>query len=337
MVDISAVILTSDIVFTMLLDCINSVQASSVAGGLNTEIIVVDNASHSRVCDWVAREFPSLTVLRFDDPVGFPTGNNAGYRISTGRYLLQLNNDTIIHGPALRLMVDFMEAHPDAGALGPRLMNADGTLQIGYYARSFPTVVYDAFHLFWVNRLFRNNPSLRHQMLLNEEDVTREVDQPAGASLFYRREVLFSIGLLDEDYTFAFDDVDVCFRIWRAGWKIFYLKDAEVTHFGGVTLGKSTAKMTHFYLNGLLTFYKKNRDTPASLLMRFLVLVSILFRIPVILVVTYIVGKRRWRGNAGIYLHYLLIVSRSLFVGYRPQILPTVQPTIIGKSNDRIV
>lgn len=337
MVDISAVILTTDIDLEMLGECIASVQDSSSSGDITTEIFVVDNASKTRVSDWVASHFPDVTVLRFDSTVSFSAGNNAGYRLSHGRYLLQLNNDTKIHGNALRLMVDFMDAHLDAGALGPRLMNADGTLQVGYYARAFPTFTYDFFHLFWINRAFPNNPSLRNQMLLGDPDVTREVDEPAGASLFYRREVLFSINLLDNDYSFAFDDVDTCFRIRRAGWKIFYLKEAEVTHYGGASLGKSPADMTSYYLNGLLTFYRKNRSGPISFLMRLTVIAAILFRIPIIFVVTYIMGKKRWRGNISSYLRSLPLVISSLATGWTAQTFPVIEPEMVAHGSLRDV
>jgi GT2 family glycosyltransferase len=330
-VDISVIVLTTDIEQDMLRECLDSVLASSQNGKLSTEIVLVDNASRSRVCDWVAHEFPLITVLRFESSVGFSTGNNAGYRISKGRYLLQLNNDTVIHPAALRTMVDFLDAHPDTGAVGPRLVNPDGTLQIGYYARAFPTITYNAFHLFWIHRLLPNNPSFRRQMLLDEPDVTREVDQPAGASLLYRRDVLFSLGLLDEDYIFAFDDVDVCSRIKRAGWTIYYVAEATVTHYGGASLNKSTAEMTHYYLNGLLTYYQKNSSTPTFFIMRLIVIAAILFRIPVIFLVTYGMGKKRWRGNIQNYLRFLLVVIRSLISGYSPHVLPRLTPTLIAQ------
>lgn len=327
--DISAIILTTDIDRPMLRDCIASVVASSLAGNVSTEIILVDNASQSRICDWAAHEFPSITILRFESSVGFSTGNNAGYRIATGRYLLQLNNDTVVHPPALRKMVDFLDGHPDTAALGPRLINPDGTLQIGYYARSFPTITYNTFHLFWINRVISNNPSFRRQMLLDEPDITREVDQPAGAALFYRREVLFALGLLDEDYTFAFDDVDICTRIKQTGAKIFYLADAEITHYGGASLSKSTADMTHYYLNGLLTYYRKNRSPFSFFVMRIIVIAAILFRIPIIFIATYLLGKKRWKGNIRSYLSFLRVILRSFFTAFRPQLFPKAELTIV--------
>jgi GT2 family glycosyltransferase len=327
------VVLTGDIEPDMLRECLASAIASSQAGGVVAEIILVDDASHTRVCDWVAQEFPSIVVLRFESPVGFSTGNNAGYRISKGRYLLQLNNDTVVHATALRRMVDFLDAHPEAGALGPRLENPDGTLQTGYYARAFPTLAYDALHLFWIHRLLPNNASIRYQMLLDQSDVTREVDQPAGASLFYRRDVLFSLDLLDEDYTFAFDDVDVCSRIKQAGWKIYYVAEAEVTHYGGVSLSKSTADMTDYYLNGLLTFYQKNRSPATFLAMRFIVIAAICFRIPVIFVAAYTFQKKQWRGNIVRYVRYLAIVLRSLVKGYHPQRFPSAVPIRINQAD----
>jgi GT2 family glycosyltransferase len=168
-------------------------------------------------------------------------------------------------------------------------------------------------------------------MLLDEPDVTREVDQPAGASLLYRREVLFSLGLLDEDYIFAFDDVDICSRIKQAGWKIYYVAQAEVTHYGGASLSKSTADMTHYYLNGLLTYYQKRRPASSFLLIRLVVIAAILFRIPVIFAVTYVMGKKRWRGNIRNYLRFLLVVLRSFITGFRPQVLPRAIPTFIAQ------
>lgn len=341
--DLSVVVITGGIGVDrkMLTACLDSVKTSCTHAGLSFEIIVIDNDCAPPLADWLPAQCAGVGILRFSPQVGFCRGNNAGYLRSRGRYLLQLNDDTELDIHAVSEVLRVFESHPAAGAVGPRLVNPDGSLQLGYYARTFPTMLDHLFQLFWINRLLPMNPVLqKHYLMAEDPDALREVDQPAGAALFYRREVLFTVGLLDEDYYFAMDDVDICTRIWERGWKIYYAPLARVVHYGGTGLRQSTF-LSQSWLNGLLCFYRKNRSGPAFTWFRIMLIMAILFRMPLVTAVDlaqWIAGRKRGRSRG--YANTLLRVLKSFVTpwqapawpGHDPQVVTQGEPYITRKE-----
>jgi hypothetical protein len=319
--DLSVAIITGLIDDDMLRQCLASVfQACSIVSP-DTEVLLIDNASHSHLDSWVLREFPAVTLIKFAEPVGFCTGNNAAFRRARGRYILQLNDDTRVYPDALAQMVAFMDAHPEAGAVGPRLLNPDGSLQVGYYARTFPRFIDTLCSLFWVNRVFPRNRFLRRHFQMDANvDAVREVEQPAGASLLYRRTALSGVGWLDENFTFAFDDVDVCLRLWKGGWKTYYLPSARVVHYGGVSLTLSSSSMPDRWFNGLLCFYRKHKSRWEYLLLRIVLTLAVLARVPVVLLMSCWppnVEKYHLKGQVKVYSRQLRSILLSFFRPYK--------------------
>jgi GT2 family glycosyltransferase len=165
-------------------------------------------------------------------------------------------------------MVAFMDTHPDAGACGPKLLNPDRTLQ--RTANRFPTLAYGIFEAAGVNWRMPNNP-VRQRNIYAEWDrsTVRAVDAVSGAALMVRRETIENTGLLDEAFFLYSEEVDWCYRMHKQGWKVYYLPDAQIVHFGGQsTTTRAPQKYQEIRWQSFLYYYKKHFGTAAYLVLR---------------------------------------------------------------------
>lgn len=225
MTDLSIVIVSWN-VRQALHGCLDSVLGQETK--LALQVFVVDNASSDGSAEMVRRDFPAVQLIRNGENSGFAKASNQGIREARGRYILILNPDTIVRRCALELMVSYADSHPDVGALGPMLLTENG--QIDYRgARRFPTLRSELLRrLRLVHPVFGDNA-----MMDWDHRTSREVEALSGACMLVRREVIANAGMLDEGFFLFGEDVDWCFRIRRAGWRVFYLAAAEVVHLGG--------------------------------------------------------------------------------------------------------
>jgi GT2 family glycosyltransferase len=188
-------------------------------GNLEVEILVVDNASGDRSAEMVAEQFPQVRLHRSPKNLGFPGGNNVGYRLSRGRYFLLLNSDTVVAPGAFAELVRFADANPQAGIVGPRVLNPDGSLQMS--CRRFPTLGAGLFRNTPLGRLFPKNRFTRDYLMTDwDHHVERPVDWVSGCCLLARRQMVEEIGLLDEGYFMYCEDVDWAYRAGQAGWQV---------------------------------------------------------------------------------------------------------------------
>jgi len=197
------------------------------------EVIVVDNASSDGSVEMVRAEFPQVRLMANEENLGFTRANNQGIAASRGRYVLLLNPDTEVLGDALGAMVDYMDVHPDVGALGPMLLNPDGSVQSS--RRRFPTLataLLESTVFQW--ELSRDNRILRRYYILDRpDDEVQEVDWVTGACILMRREAIEEVGPLDEGFFMYSEELDWCRRARERGWKVVYLPTARVVHYGG--------------------------------------------------------------------------------------------------------
>lgn len=212
-------------------NCLRSIIANPPLG--DYEIIVVDNSSTDGSLEMLHADFPKVTVIENLANLGFTAPMNQALRRATGSFLLLLNPDTLIHPQSLDRLIAFMHEHPQVGICGPKVLNTDGSLQAPCRrGESRPWAVISYFlrlhRLFPGSRLFGG-------YLLNymDEDVTHEVAGVAGSCMLVRRQVVDQIGYLDERFFAYQEDADYCFQARRAGWQVYYLPTAQVTHFGG--------------------------------------------------------------------------------------------------------
>lgn len=210
---------------------LNSVLAA--AEGLEAEIFVVDNASADGSADMVAAEFPQVKLVCNEANVGFSAGNNVALRQVTGEYALLINTDTIVRRDALHAMVDFLDAHPEAGACGCKILDPDGTLQLDS-RRGFPTPLAAFCKMSGLSRLFPKHPLMaRYHLTHLDPEQTAEIEVLSGSCMMVRKAAMDQVGLLDEDYFMYGEDIDWCYRFHQAGWKIYYLPTTAIIHFRG--------------------------------------------------------------------------------------------------------
>jgi GT2 family glycosyltransferase len=235
------------------------------------EVIVVDNASDDGSPVMVSELFPWVTLIRCEENVGFPRGNNIGLERANGRYFLLLNPDTEIQPYSFKLMIEYLDRHDEVGLVGPQLLNADGSVQSS--RRRFPTIATAIFESSWLEPIAPKR-ILRHYYVHDlPDDEPSEVDWVTGACMLTRREVLTKVGGLDEAYFMYSEELDWCRRIKDAGWQIVYLPTAQVLHHVGKSSEQAvTARHINFQQAKLRYFQKYHGPWVTAVLSFFLLL-----------------------------------------------------------------
>jgi GT2 family glycosyltransferase len=269
---------------TLLEDCLASLfkplekagthRGLPVISGYSLNIVVVDNGSRDGSPQMVREQFPSVRLIENPDNVGFPRANNQAIRESSGRYVLLLNSDTRVLPGALETLIGFMDAHPEAGVAGARLLNTDGTLQISCYPE--PTLRREIWRLFHLDAL---RPYASYPMNKWRTDQPQDVDVVLGACLIIRRSVLQQVGLLDESYFMYSEEVDLCYRIRRGGWKVWWVPEARVVHHGGQSTRQvATAMFLRLYASKV-RYFRKHHGSLAAHAYKLILLFAALFRL----------------------------------------------------------
>lgn len=256
-VDLSVVIVnwnTGD----YLKECLKSLQPwLKPEAPLKVEVLVVDNASSDGSTFLVQQDFPQVKLIANEENRGWAGGNNQGIQESRGRYILLLNPDTLLLPGSLDHLVQFLEDHPEAGAVAPKLLYPDGTVQPSL--RSFPYPCYLFYDSIGLSRLFpKSRKFSAYRMGYFQYDKVVEVDQPMGSALLLRRSALEEVGLIDEDFPIFFNDVDWCYRAKQKGWKIYFLPEAQIIHYGGQSTRQVRPQMILESHRSLVRFYQKH-------------------------------------------------------------------------------
>ncbi|MFC1693724.1 glycosyltransferase [Candidatus Latescibacterota bacterium] len=200
---------------------------------LDVEVFVVDNASHDDSAAMVKRKYPWVNLIENDTNLGFARANNQALVRAKGSYVLLLNPDTVLRTDTLTTMVDFLDNHSEAGAAGCKVINPDGSLQLAC-RRGFPTPDVAFYKLTGLSGLFPKSKTFgAYNLTYLDPDAIAEVDAVSGSFMMLRKEALDQVGLLDESFFMYGEDLDICYRIKQAGWKIYYVHDTEIIHFKG--------------------------------------------------------------------------------------------------------
>ncbi len=193
------------------------------------EVIVVANTPADGTPERVRERFPAAQLIVNPKPLGFAANCNLGIAASHGRYVLLLNPDVRVTPGSLDALVRFMDAHPGAGAAGPRLLNSDGSLQLS--CRHFSTPVLFALRGLGLERLLERTAAQRRVLMQDWDHAeTRDVDWVFGAALIARREMIEHVGPLDPGYALYCEDQDWCYRMWTAGWSVYYVPSSTMSH-----------------------------------------------------------------------------------------------------------
>ena len=223
---VSALIVSHDTKDLLL----KSIQALIASADVPIELVIVDNDSSDGSAAAVTAEYPQSTVLIQEKNLGFGRAANVGLERCTGRFVLLLSPDVVVDQQSVGRLADFMLTRPDAGAVGPRLLRADGTLDPAA-RRAFPVPSSLFYRTVGLNKLFPRSPRFgRHNMGYVEETDVHEIDSGSADCLMLRRAALDRIGFFDPRYFMYGEDIDLCYRLKLGGWKVFYLPVAVATH-----------------------------------------------------------------------------------------------------------
>ena len=253
----------------LLRDCLSSLVADPASN--DWEIIVVDNASTDGSPDMVVEEFPEVMLIANARNLGFSRGNNAGLERATGRHLLILNPDTRVEADALSGLAQYLDAHPGVGAVGPRLIRGDGTLELS--CGRTPSLGAEIVHKLLLHRVF---PFFRFGRW--DHESTRSVGWVTGACLMVRREAADQVGLLDTRMFMCFEDLDWCMRLHRAGWQIVYYPTHRVIHLGGQSIQQNREEMLVVSQQSLFFLFQKHSGRLQLTVLRILTVVEMLLR-----------------------------------------------------------
>jgi len=222
---------------SLMADCLESVYRSLEAWGRDAHVWVVDNASSDGSAEMVRERFPQATLIASPDNLGFARANNLAMAEMAGldtppRHILLLNPDTLVDPEAIPAMVSFLDENPRVGIVGAQLCYGDGSFQHGAFR--FPTL-WMVFFDFWTinHRLINSWLNGRYPRRWYEAGGPFPIDHPLGAALMIRWETLQEVGPLDTDYFMYCEEIDWCMRIKSAGWEIYSVPQAMVTHFAG--------------------------------------------------------------------------------------------------------
>ena len=272
-IDLSIVIVNWN-VRDLLRRCLDSIYK---AGAPRLEVIVVDNASSDDSVEMVRAGFPTAVLLSNAQNAGFPAGNNQGFAAARGRYVMTLNPDTEIVGDALAEMTAYLDVHHDVGALGPQLLNSDGSVQSS--RRRFPTFATALFESTWLQGIAPRRVLAAYFVDDRPADVTQEVDWVTGACIVVRRDALESVGGFDEAFFMYSEELDWCKRIKSAGWKIVYLPEAKVIHHVGKSSEQAVAARHIHFQTSKVRYFRKHHGGFVASVLRVFVLAMYLWQI----------------------------------------------------------
>lgn len=235
--------------------CLLSVERATQ--GLQAEVWVVDNASTDGTVPYLSTRFPAVHFIANADNRGFSAANNQAIRLSQGRYVLLLNPDTIVGEDVLRGCVDFLDAHPDAGATGVRMLHADGSFA-PESRRGVPTPFTSFCKMSGLCHLFPHSTLFgRYYMRYLDASQPSRIEIISGAFCMLRRQALDQVGLLDERFFMYGEDVDLSYRLLLAGWHNWYLP-LSILHYKGESTVKSSFRYVHVFYNAMLLFFNKH-------------------------------------------------------------------------------
>jgi len=232
---------------------------------ISLEVWVVDNNSVDDSVTMVREKFPEVKVIANEDNPGFSIANNQAIREAKGEYVLLLNPDTVVEEDTFEKCIAFMDERPQAGGLGVRMIDGSGGF-LPESKRGFPTPWVAFAKTFGLSKLFPSSPVFNHYHLgYLDENKTHEVEVLAGAFMWLRRTVLDEIGLLDETFFMYGEDIDLSYRIVKAGYQNYYFPDTTIIHYKGESTKKGSLNYVRTFYKAMIIFAQKHLGKQAGL------------------------------------------------------------------------
>jgi len=252
---ISVIIVNYNVKY-FLEQCLYSIQAA--LKNIPGEIIVVDNASSDNSVAYVQPKFPSVKFLTNTKNTGFGAGCNLGFKISSGEFVVFLNPDSLVTEDCFEKCISFIKTHPEAGALGVKMLDGSGNF-LKESKRGFPSLSASFFKLAGLTQLFPHSKWFSKYYLGHlDESKNSEIDVLAGAFMIMKRGVFEKVGGFDESFFMYGEDIDLSYRIQKAGFRNYYLGETEILHFKGESTNKEGIDYVRMFYNAMSIFVNKH-------------------------------------------------------------------------------
>jgi GT2 family glycosyltransferase len=242
------------------------------------EILVVDNNSVDRSPEMVRQKFPEVILIENKENVGFARANNQALARARGEYVLFLNPDTIVEEDTFKKILAFMDSHPEAGALGVKMIDGKGNFA-PESKRSFPTPAVAFYKLFGLSRLFPKSRVFgKYHLGYLHQDEIHEVEVLSGAFMLVRRQALDRVGPMDEAFFMYAEDIDLSFRIIEAGYKNYYFPETRIIHYKGESTRRGSLNYIRMFYTAMILFARKHFARRDARRLTFLIHLAILVR-----------------------------------------------------------
>jgi N-acetylglucosaminyl-diphospho-decaprenol L-rhamnosyltransferase len=248
--------------------CLESLRKADVQ--YRYDVVVVDNGSTDGSQEMLHVRFPEVRLIQNEGNAGLGRASNQGIHATRGRYILLLNNDTVVNGASLNAMIKFLDEHPEAGVVGGNLLNPDGSFQAG--ATHFPSLLTE----------FLSATRLAEMLQQDFRTKCRDgravrTDWLSSACLLLRRAALEKVGWLDEEYFIYGDETDLQYRLGKAGWAVFYLPQVYTIHYGGGSMDRWRRRRMVY--RGKMLFFRKNYGRVRTGLLRLMLGILSVFKL----------------------------------------------------------
>ncbi len=252
--------------------------AIKASQNIETELFVVDNNSVDGSCQMIREKFPQVILIENKQNVGFSKANNQAILQSTGEYVLLLNPDTVVEEHSFEKICAFMDAHPEAGGLGVKMIDGKGRF-LPESKRGLPTPKVAFYKIFGLSALFPHSKEFsRYHMGHLSSEQTHEIEILAGAFMLMRKKALDEVGLLDEDYFMYGEDIDLSYRLILGGYKNYYFPETTIIHYKGESTKKGSVNYVRMFYNAMIIFAQKHFSSGNARLYRLVINLAIYFR-----------------------------------------------------------
>jgi GT2 family glycosyltransferase len=275
--------------------CLQSLKNGTKSRSM--EIIVVDNASTDGSPEMVEALFPDVKLIRNQENLGFPKGNNIGLQASRGRYVYLLNSDIKVFAGCLDVLTDYLDQNPKVGMVGPKILNRDMTHQSS--CRRFPTLWNNFCAATGLANIFAGTRFFSGEhMFYFKGDRLMDVDVLVGCFWAVRRAAIDEFGLLDEGFFMFAEDLDWCKRFWEAGWRVVFCPEAQAIHYrGGSSTKKDVVWLALTQQRSILRYWKKHHSAAAVFCIRCLIFIHKISRLGAALIICLINPSERKDGE----------------------------------------
>jgi GT2 family glycosyltransferase len=274
-VKLSVVIVNYNVRYFLEQCLLSVIKASSQ---IDAEILVVDNNSSDGSVGYISQRFPSVQIIANKDNPGFSKANNQAVQIAKGEFILILNPDTVVAEDTFDICINFMNEHTDAGAIGVKMVDGKGNF-LPESKRALPTPEVAFYKMFGLASIFPTSHKFgRYHLSFLSKEETNQVDILSGAFMFFRKKVLDEIGYFDETFFMYGEDIDLSYRVLKAGYKNYYLADTTIIHYKGESTKKGSLNYVRVFYQAMIIFARKHFAASRAGFFSFMINMAVVFR-----------------------------------------------------------